>query len=471
MTKYLDSIDLVKNELLNARIQNLASAPSTPVTGQIYYDTTLGKFGVYNGATWTYMGSSEATGDLSSNTSSSVDNELALFSGTAGKTIKRASSTGIPRLTAGVLGIATNTSVLEATTASFLVADETKLDGIAAGATANNTDAYLLARANHTGTQSADTIVDGTTNKVFTATEKTKLAGVATGATANSSDATLLARANHTGTQTAATISDFSTAADARITAQKGAANGLATLGADSKITASQLPALSLTDVNVVASQVAQLALVAEEGDVAVRSDLNRTYIHNGGSAGTMADWTELSSPTDAVTSVNGYTGVVVLAKADVGLGNVDNTSDANKPVSTAQATADNLRALKTNNLSDLASAATAFSNIKQAATETATGVVELATVAESAAKTDTTRAVTPAGLAGFTRTVTGTMGGSTSIAITHGLGNQWVTAQVFEVATGDMVMCGVRISSATQVTFTFGTAPAANALRYVIVG
>lgn len=43
--------------------------------------------------------------------------------------------------------------------------------------------------------------------------------------------------------------------------------------------------------------------------------------------------------------------------------------------------------------------AASAFSNIKQAATETATGVVELATTAEAAAGTDTSRAVTPAGL------------------------------------------------------------------------
>jgi hypothetical protein len=58
-----------------------------------------------------------------------------------------------------------------------------------------------LARANHTGTQSADTLTDGTTNKAFLATERTKLAGVATGATANSADAVLLARANHTGTQ------------------------------------------------------------------------------------------------------------------------------------------------------------------------------------------------------------------------------------------------------------------------------
>lgn len=46
-----------------------------------------------------------------------------------------------------------------------------------------------------------------------------------------------------------------------------------------------------------------------------------------------------------AVASVNGQTGVVVLAKSDIGLGNVDNTSDANKPVSTATQTALNLKA------------------------------------------------------------------------------------------------------------------------------
>ena len=40
-----------------------------------------------------------------------------------------------------------------------------------------------------------------------------------------------------------------------------------------------------------------------------------------------------------AVDSVNGYTGVVVLAKSDIGLSNVNNTSDVNKPVSTATQT------------------------------------------------------------------------------------------------------------------------------------
>ena len=51
-------------------------------------------------------------------------------------------------------------------------------------------------------------------------------------------------------------------------------------------------------------------------------------------------DNTWATTPAAPVTSVAGKTGVVTLVKADVGLTNVDNTSDANKPVSTAQQTA-----------------------------------------------------------------------------------------------------------------------------------
>lgn len=54
---------------------------------------------------------------------------------------------------------------------------------------------------------------------------------------------------------------------------------------------------------------------------------------------------------------------------------------------------------LSTNNLSDVDNAATAYGNIKQSASTTATGAVELATNAETVTGTDATRAVTPDGL------------------------------------------------------------------------
>ncbi|MGL4396604.1 MAG: hypothetical protein ACRCS9_08710 [Hyphomicrobium sp.] len=70
-----------------------------------------------------------------------------------------------------------------------------------------------------TGADATLPLVDGTNAGLMAPAQHTKLAGVATGATANSADATLLARANHTGTQTAATISDFSEAVDDRVAA------------------------------------------------------------------------------------------------------------------------------------------------------------------------------------------------------------------------------------------------------------
>lgn len=57
-----------------------------------------------------------------------------------------------------------------------------------------------------------------TINKFVTGAEKTKLDGIAVGATANQTDAYLLSRSNHTGTQTLATISDAGTAAAATLT-------------------------------------------------------------------------------------------------------------------------------------------------------------------------------------------------------------------------------------------------------------
>jgi hypothetical protein len=101
----------------------------------------------------------------------------------------------------------------------------------------------------------------------------------------------------------------------------KASANGVASLDGSGKVPSSQLSAIALSEVFVVSSQSAQLALTAQEGDVVVRTDESKSYIHNGGTAGTMADYTELQTPADAVTSVNGYTGTVSLTTSDVGEG------------------------------------------------------------------------------------------------------------------------------------------------------
>lgn len=59
-------------------------------------------------------------------------------------------------------------------------------------------------------------VLTGTTAS-FTTAQETKLSGVATGATANASDSSLRDRTTHTGSQTASTISDFSEAVDDRV--------------------------------------------------------------------------------------------------------------------------------------------------------------------------------------------------------------------------------------------------------------
>ena len=84
---------------------------------------------------------------------------------------------------------------------------------------------------------------------------------------------------------------------------------------------------VALTTVQTAANQTAHLALTTQEGDIVVRSDENKSYVRNSGTAGTMADFTLLATPTDAVLSVNGNTGAITAAQIATA---VEAASDSN---------------------------------------------------------------------------------------------------------------------------------------------
>ena len=88
----------------------------------------------------------------------------------------------------------------------------------------------------------------------------------------------------------------------------------------DGFLSSSIIPRIAITNTFVVSSQNEMLKLSqAETGDICIRNDLSKTFILKGEPYSTLANWQELKSPTDKVTSVNGKTGAVNISLSELG--------------------------------------------------------------------------------------------------------------------------------------------------------
>ena len=128
------------------------------------------------------------------------------------------------------------------------------------------------------------------------------------------------------------------TALDLKLDASKvGVASGVASLNALGKVPTDQIPAISFSSVKVLGSESEMLSLSsAVVGSVVIRTDVNKNFVLAVANSAIRSNWIELLTPAPPVQSVNGYSGNVSITKADLGLSDVNNTTDMNKPVSSA---------------------------------------------------------------------------------------------------------------------------------------
>jgi hypothetical protein len=423
--KFLVSVDLNKNELLNARIQNLGSAPSSPVTGQIYYNTGDNTLYFWNGTEWIpTSGSQEVIQDL---IGSSID-------GGVGLTKTYNDSTGVTTLdlddttvTAGSYGSSTEIP-------TFTVDAQGRLT--AAGSTTISTDLDI---ASDSGTDTISLLSETLTVSGGEGIDTSISAGTITISGEDASDTNKgIASFNST---------DFSVT------------NGHVSLAKDPVITLSGDVAGSATMTNL---GDVTITTTVQPNSVALGTDTTGNYVAT--IAGTVNEITVTGSGSETAAVTIGLPDDVTVSGNLTVNGNLEVQGSINSISTTEVNIIDNKVVLNSN----VTGAPSADAGIK----------VERGTSSDVEIlwnETSDQWQLTNDGSSyhEITRKFKQTLSTSaTSYALTHNLNTQDVVVQIYEVASPyQQVFTDVEHTNANTVTIKFATAPTAGEYRVVVIG
>ena len=430
---FVTDINLNKNELQNARVQNLSTAPSAPVTGQVYYNTTDNILYFWNGTEFIpTSGSLEVIQDAINSTivagvgldktyndggntyTLDIDSTVATLTGTQTLTNKT--------LTSPVLGGTTTTA-----SGNLVVKPATNILEVQGDGTSVVGQLQLNCHVNSHGQKIASQ------PHGQNATNTLKLPG---GTAIGNADAVLV---SDTGTQTLTNktlTSPVVTGLDATTTDK-----GLASFATADFTVASG--AVTIKNVNL-ASQTTGNYIATIAGTA------NEVEVSGSGSENSAVT---IGLPND-VTITNNLT---------VG-GNLNVTGTINSVNTTTVNIVDN----KINLNTDFTGDPTVDAGIR-----VERGNASDIEILWNETNDNWTLTNDGTNYHAITRKFTQTVGNGslTQIPVTHNLGSRTVVVNVYDSATYDTVECDVVRTSTTVVTLGFTVAPAAGAYTVVIVG